>query len=107
MNGYTESNPLEIHAPLDVQALISSANSNQWRWKIRSQGEASWDALSPGRDIYEGFVGYSLSADSLSSVKFWREKAQANKTYEISLDYRPDNSQVWKTVSKSILITIK
>ncbi|WP_418710335.1 type II secretion system protein [Allofournierella sp.] len=107
VNGYTESNPLEIHAPLDVQALISSANSNQWRWKIRSQGEASWDALSPGRDIYEGFVGYSLSADSLSSVKFWREKAQANKTYEISLDYRPDNSQVWKTVSKSILITIK
>lgn len=107
VNGYTESNPLEIHAPLDVQALISSTNSNQWRWKIRSQGEASWDALSPGRDIYDGFVGYSLSADSLFSVKFWREKAQANKTYEISLDYRPDNSQVWKTVSKSILITIK
>lgn len=107
VNGYTESNPLEIHAPLDVQALISSTNFNQWRWKIRSQGEVSWDALSPGRDIYDGFVGYSLSADSLFSVKFWREKAQANKTYEISLDYRPDNSQVWKTVSKSILITIK
>ncbi|WP_418665809.1 type II secretion system protein [Allofournierella sp.] len=107
VNAYDETNPFEIYAPLDVQSITNSANSGQWRWKIREKGETTWNILPPGEGVYDNFLGYSLSTDSIFSLRLWRQKAQANATYEVSLDYLPNNSSAWKSVSSIVTIAIK
>ncbi len=107
VNAYDETNPFEIYAPPDVQSITNSANSGQWRWKIREKGETTWNILPPGEGVYDNFLGYALSADSIFSLSLWRQKAQANAAYEVSLDYLPNNSSTWKSVSSVVTITVK
>lgn len=101
-----ESAPLTIIAPMNVQHTTDSTNAKQWRWKVREVGKNDWKLLPQGNGKIDNFFAYSLT-DSFNQIAIWKIQSNAKRTYELALEYLPNNSTSWRTASSTVTITLK
>lgn len=104
---YTDAyNPFTIFAPPSVQNLVDSRAPARWKWKIRETGAVNWVEIKAGSAGNIGnFLQYSFG-DEYFALNIWKNGPNANKSYEITLEYLPADGS-WAAASTIVTATIK